>query len=373
MRAKMRGIMKQICRVYPASKWFSYVIKGLESKNARTRIECLEELSTLIQRNGLAVCNNPAKTFPVIAAQISDRDSGVRNAAINVITQSYLLVGVQVYKLIGKISDKDKSLLDEKFKRLKSGSSNSVSSVEVTEPVRVNVKESAPSSLKVEDTEMTETLGSTPKEFSLDFDFDFPTKSGAVARSDSETASTTAINTALNALSLSSITLDSSGDPAMMEFIINQVTSSDSEVSINALKHLEKTLVDVPSSFNSCLNDIVSAITIQIRLSFTAADITDPNVSRLCKHLVNMLVQIFSNTTLPGSLKREPLCQCVKELLNRLLDPVLNDIESGTQITKALNVLMVRILDSCNRNDTFRYFQLILVSCWKFLKILVTL
>jgi hypothetical protein len=97
MRFKIREIMKLICQIYPARKLFGY-------------IECLGELANLIQRNGMGVCS-PAKMFPLIAAQIAHRDAAVRNGATNAITQAYILIGDHV-------SDKDKSLLEEKFKRL---------------------------------------------------------------------------------------------------------------------------------------------------------------------------------------------------------------------------------------------------------------
>jgi cytoskeleton-associated protein 5 len=41
--------------VYPASKLFLHVMKGLESKNSRTRTECLDEIASLLQRNGMNV------------------------------------------------------------------------------------------------------------------------------------------------------------------------------------------------------------------------------------------------------------------------------------------------------------------------------
>ncbi|KAI8588296.1 armadillo-type protein [Geranomyces variabilis] len=121
MRVKMRGIMKQLTRVYPASKLFNYLLKGLESKNARTRTECLEELASLVQRNSLAVCN-PSKAFPLIVAQLGDRDASVRNGALAVISQAYSLVGEAVHKYLGKISEKDKSLIAERLKRMPASS-----------------------------------------------------------------------------------------------------------------------------------------------------------------------------------------------------------------------------------------------------------
>lgn len=92
--------MRQFCRIYPASKFFNYLLNCLTSKNSRTRIECLDELGLLIQRNGLNVCN-PVKSLPLIAVHIGDRDSVVRTAAITAIFNAYLLIGDTVYKYLG--------------------------------------------------------------------------------------------------------------------------------------------------------------------------------------------------------------------------------------------------------------------------------
>ena len=49
----------------------------------------------------------PAKALKAIAMFVSERDNGVRLAALNAIVVVYDLVGENVYKLIGPIADKD--------------------------------------------------------------------------------------------------------------------------------------------------------------------------------------------------------------------------------------------------------------------------
>lgn len=60
---------------------------------------------------------NPSVTIKEIAKQISDRDNGVRSAALNTITIAYQIVGDQVYKYIGKLPEKEMSYLEERIKR----------------------------------------------------------------------------------------------------------------------------------------------------------------------------------------------------------------------------------------------------------------
>ncbi|XP_044594200.1 protein mini spindles isoform X1 [Cotesia glomerata] len=118
VRNSVRALFKRIALVYPVSKLFSYVMEGLKSKNARQRTECLDQLGSLIENYGVTVCQpTPAAALREIAKQIADRDNSVRNAALNCIVQAYYLEGERIHKLIGNISEKDMSLLEERIKR----------------------------------------------------------------------------------------------------------------------------------------------------------------------------------------------------------------------------------------------------------------
>lgn len=116
MRARIRNILKGMCRVYPATKLFNHILdSAASSKNAKARAECLEEIGALIQRNGISVMI-PNKSLPLVATHIGDRDAGVRNAALNAIAQAYILVGDTVYKYVGRLAEKEKGMLEERLK-----------------------------------------------------------------------------------------------------------------------------------------------------------------------------------------------------------------------------------------------------------------
>ena len=66
-------------------------------------LECCEELGFLINKCGIEVCQPSPKVLKEIAAQIADRDNGVRSAALNCIVAAYNIVGNTVYKYIGKV------------------------------------------------------------------------------------------------------------------------------------------------------------------------------------------------------------------------------------------------------------------------------
>uniref|UniRef100_UPI004072FD9B Cytoskeleton-associated protein 5-A,Cytoskeleton-associated protein 5-A,Green fluorescent protein n=1 Tax=Xenopus laevis TaxID=8355 RepID=UPI004072FD9B len=118
VRKDVRAILTKMCQVYPASKMFNFVMEGTKSKNSKQRAECLEELGCLVESYGMNVCQpTPAKALKEIAIHIGDRDTTVRNAALNTIVTVYNVHGEQVFKLIGNLSEKDMSMLEERIKR----------------------------------------------------------------------------------------------------------------------------------------------------------------------------------------------------------------------------------------------------------------
>jgi cytoskeleton-associated protein 5 len=120
VRNGVRCILRQICLVYPFSRVFTFIMDALKSKNARQRTECLDELGFLIETYNLSVCQpTPQHALKEIARHISDRDNSVRSAALNCIVKAYDHAGERVYKLIGQLSEKDLSMLDERIKRSK--------------------------------------------------------------------------------------------------------------------------------------------------------------------------------------------------------------------------------------------------------------
>ncbi|XP_039748476.1 protein mini spindles isoform X3 [Pararge aegeria] len=118
VRNGVKALFKQICVVYSVTKLFGYLMEGLKSKNARQRAECLECINHLLETYGSAVITGGVgASLRELARHIGDRDNAVRSAALNCVASAYFLDGEKVYKMIGQISDKDLSLLEERIKR----------------------------------------------------------------------------------------------------------------------------------------------------------------------------------------------------------------------------------------------------------------
>lgn len=120
VRNSVHHLFRQICLVFPYTKVFACIMDGLKSKNARQRTECLDELGYLIETYNMSTCQpTPQIALKEIAKHIADRDNSVRNAALNCVVQAYFIVDERIYKLIGQLSEKDLSMLDERIKRAK--------------------------------------------------------------------------------------------------------------------------------------------------------------------------------------------------------------------------------------------------------------
>jgi cytoskeleton-associated protein 5 len=416
IRVKFRNIFRQLVRLYPASKLFLYVMKGLESKNSRVRIECLDFLAGLVQKNGLNVCV-PSKVFPAIGNQLADRDAGVRNAALGVIVAAHAFVRDGVFKFL-KISEKEKSLVEERLKRLppsQAGSMVSLASGSAVSSARgsmqsvatAHVALPAASAIPAPVTILPTMRAPTPalalpvkKEFSLDLEFiegvggsggapargrapvegvhsftgrssDRPStselsldqRSAAEARSSSYPRFTEQASSSSKLLpgagrAASPDHLRSIQKEYVLDQILSRVSSGEPVAGVEAVKSLEKILLHSPKTIQGACNEVVPALLLQLHLVLMQHIADDSNSAtnlRFCKHLINVLVVIFSNEPCMRGIIKKTLEQTMVEMLNLLIDANLPTREQGPQLTKALNVLMVRVLENADRNMTFRW------------------
>ncbi|KAJ8463558.1 hypothetical protein ONZ51_g10183 [Trametes cubensis] len=111
-------IVQTLPKVYAYSRVFQLLLEnGLKSKVAKTRQGTLDELASLLKRFGIGACE-PAKAFPVVASMISDKDPQVRKSALAVLSEGYVLVGEKIWSLVGPLSPKDKTQLEERLRRV---------------------------------------------------------------------------------------------------------------------------------------------------------------------------------------------------------------------------------------------------------------
>ncbi|KAJ2873191.1 hypothetical protein GGH93_003409 [Coemansia aciculifera] len=138
VRARSRRLLTQlITHLYPTTKLFTMLLEHgvINKSNARIRQESLDCIGFLIRERtaglGLsAVCAQPARAIPIITQGIADRDSNVRTATLNVlVTVGEQLPGGadELWRLCGRIAEKERTMLEEKLKRSTIGAGSSSS------------------------------------------------------------------------------------------------------------------------------------------------------------------------------------------------------------------------------------------------------
>ena len=93
-RTMIRGILHVSPKIYPIEKVFTFVLIGYSSKNTKSKVECLEELASLIQEHGLSIAQT--KDIKTIAKYASSSDNNVRTAVVSTIGEIFKYAGEKI-------------------------------------------------------------------------------------------------------------------------------------------------------------------------------------------------------------------------------------------------------------------------------------
>ncbi|XP_063496896.1 cytoskeleton-associated protein 5 isoform X2 [Symphalangus syndactylus] len=319
IRKDVRAILNRMCLVYPASKMFPFIMEGTKSKNSKQRAECLEELGCLVESYGMNVCQpTPGKALKEIAVHIGDRDNAVRNAALNTIVTVYNVHGDQVFKLIGNLSEKDMSMLEERIKRsAKRPSAAPIKQVEEKPQRAQNISSNANMLRKGPAEDMSSKLNQARsmsghpeaaqmvrREFQLDLD-EIENDSGTVRCEMPE---------------LVQHKLDDIFEPVLIP-----------EPKIRAVSpHFD----DMHSNTASTINFIISQV--------ASGDI---NTS------IQALTQLFQIESLAREASTGVLKDLMHGLITLMLDSRIEDLEEGQQVIRSVNLLVVKVLEKSDQTN----------------------
>ena len=116
-RTMIRTIINNSCKIHSAEKVFAIVVQGINSKNAKSKVECLEELSVLVIDYGIEIASN--RDIKFISKQVNSADNNVRAAAVDTMTELFKIIGVKIWTVIGEVPDKVRGILDQRFRSIK--------------------------------------------------------------------------------------------------------------------------------------------------------------------------------------------------------------------------------------------------------------
>lgn len=411
VRRDVRAILKIMCKIYPSSKLFSYLIEGLKCKVSKQRMELLEELGCLIDGFGINVCQpSPAQALKIIAGQISDRDNGVRNAALNTVVVAYTILGESVFKYIGHLNEKEQSYLDERIKRAMKG--KDAAKPAAKEPLQPKMPpqqqaerpRTAPAGgglskaasqpnvarpavkktyqLDVEDLEPAEYEYKMPFLYEIDLEqFNVPIekpKFSRRARSPGQLSSSTDLLAHIRKV------ITDIGDPQIV-------------ASMKALAKIDQVLADEQRSGElvNHLEPLLMMISHQTRLGlsqyFSDPEVNKQNLVSLYRCLMSTLLGIFDKPAIGKRVGTHRLKDLLNSLLTVLLDsrlestPEGQQLPEGPELKRTINIVAVKIINKsdptnvtcaiirlmreCLQNETCsQNFLLIVVKClWKIL------
>uniref|UniRef100_A0A8C7H2U5 Cytoskeleton associated protein 5 n=1 Tax=Oncorhynchus kisutch TaxID=8019 RepID=A0A8C7H2U5_ONCKI len=386
VRKDVRAILTMLCKVYPASKVFPFLMDGTKSKNSKQRAECLEELGCLIENYGMNVCQpTPAKSMKEIAVHIGDRDNSVRNAALNTVLAVYNVCGDQVYKLIGNLSEKEMSMLEERVKRSAKKTPAAAppparQAAERERPQREHPsnpnatfmrkpaqqpQEDVPNKLnqaRAQNAVREHSHPSIPKEFQLDLDM---IENDHTRVSELPDLVQHKLDELLEPIMMPEPKIRSvsphfddlhNSTASTINFVISQVASGDINTSIQALAQIDEVLrqEDKAEAMSGHIDQFLIATFMQLRLIYNTHMADDRLDKKDIFKLYSCIIGNMLSVSI-GSVSKEASMGVLKDLMHGLitlmLDARVEDIEDGQQLIRSVNLLVVRVLEKSDQTN----------------------
>ncbi|KAJ6667187.1 hypothetical protein lerEdw1_017165 [Lerista edwardsae] len=377
IRRDVRTILNRMCLVYPASKMFPFIMEGTKSKNSKQRAECLEELGCLVESYGMNVCQpTPGKALKEMAIHIGDRDNTVRNAALNTIVTVYNVHGDQVFKLIGNLSEKDMSMLEERIKRSAKRPNAALARQVEEKPQRVqsanaNMMRKGPAedmSSKLNQARNmsghSETSHTVPREFQLDLD-EIENDNGTV-RCEMPALVQHKLDDLFEPVMIPEPKIRAvsphfddmhSNTASTINFVISQVASGDINTSIQALAQIDEVLrqEDKAEAMSGHIDQFLIATFMQLRLIYNThmADekLEKDEIVKLYSCIIGNMISLFQIESLAREASAGVLKDLMHGLITLMLDSRVEDLEEGQQVIRSVNLLVVKVLEKSDQTN----------------------
>lgn len=145
---------------------------------------------------------------------------------------------------------------------------------------------------------------------------------------------------------------------------ISSILSSDPSRSVDALKKIQKILEAAPEERDSPpfsdlaehTEGLIETITLQMGHVFERTDdVAEPGNFRLAKHLIQTLNSFCDHPSLAESLTVEILTSLLEELTMRLLQTDESPDAKVKDLSRFINMIVLRIFATGRRISIFRY------------------
>uniref|UniRef100_A0A061RZH6 Cytoskeleton-associated protein 5 n=1 Tax=Tetraselmis sp. GSL018 TaxID=582737 RepID=A0A061RZH6_9CHLO len=391
------------------------LLEGVRSKNNRTRVECVEELGCLVERHGVAALkvSGKEKVLPTVAKMVSERDKALRGAVLGMLSIVYVSEGDVVWKQMGSLDNMQKSLIEDRFKFTDKEAKKTGTIIGDLRSQRMAERDGPPedTSQAVPSGRVSPAQEASPEKqrppVVMEVDLQQPVfRRSAVFQGQPRPApedgqGRSAISGGRSAIAAPPAVQQTPPQQARPEpsplvmtqmpsgpaskprssanrtpeevlsswaHAMEQLESDNLQESVDGMKLFCFELMEaskgtsekVVAGFCKTADRMVSRLTSRVDLVFDEATAValregSPPSSRSCKYVLNTLMQTlqFQGRTLALCLNQQTVEALMERLLLRLLDDRVNLLQEGGQLLKALNVLMLKILDNSNRTHVF--------------------
>ncbi|MCJ8738053.1 hypothetical protein PDJAM_G00031060 [Pangasius djambal] len=410
VRKDVRSIFSLLRKVYPASRVFPFLMEGTKSKNSKQRAECLEELCCLVGLCGMSVFQQTAaKSLREIAVHIGDRDTAVRNAALNTVVAAYNVCGEQVYKLIGQLSEKDMSMLEERIKRSAKKPSAPAALVKLQPEEKTSGPANASllrkpnseaaaappklSEIRRQNAAVQQQSPVVPRQFQLDPNFivDLP----EAIMPDLlvvETAESSPLDVPEFKYKLPSVSSGIGESAASISLVISQVASSDAKTSMQGLAKVVEILRKESEwkLMSGHVDEFIVAALMQLGLQ--ASRRMGSEGAQHVEKLYTSVISSLSLLVLAGKLAQEAspgvLKNLVQTLLSLTLDPrhqqssgesqelirsvhiLLSTLFKTADPTNTLSALLMLLQEASNSTAGAEFSEMVMKCHWRMIKLL---
>lgn len=378
VRALHREVLRSVCAIYPSAKVMEQLTQGLGSKNARTRIECCEEIASILEDEGgeaLVACR--AKPVQALGALLKERDGSVRAAALTALEAVWAHEGADyLWKALGRLETREKDMVEEKLRRSQRSAGSEQPRGTRASPAAVNT----PAGGAYGDDSPAAMGGYSRAAFTPPNALETPTRSGGGSGNyGGYGVLPSAVPTPVPGGYSGGGGAPMSSSPAAT--VEDQELEARWEANLNLL-HQSQNLPEVIEAMKQLCTDIMlvtagrasdhsravmgasaerlfTGVNRQLNAIFAAAEQeaaltgADPS-SRGAKYALNVMLQGMSVQEIALGLPQATLRVAVCALLLRLLDDgALLRFDEGSTLVKAVNVLMLKILEAGNRTYCF--------------------
>lgn len=306
----IKELIKQACNLYQPNKVCNFLVRALNSKHQKTKVECLGLIKELIIKYGLKVLMaRDIKAFGKILANslTVKQDQAIKLECVNLLGEIYVLKGEAIWGTLGELPDKVKELLNLKFKQMP-----------VPQPILMENNFTTPETDQKDIILAQISNNSKDEELKVDI---LPIKKQI-----------STLEECIENLK----SQEMSKQEEALNFLNDKITTS--------LEENKKYIAE-------CINELLFAFACVHRQIFLKAN-NEESIKHI-KYFLNVTNKICTIPEIMWNSNKEAMAEVMEQLLVNLLIPGLDKIGEKKEISKILNSAMLTLLEGIKKTQIF--------------------